>query len=43
MSVALGIQHEIGKRHTVIYGLPGSTIFSSNYLVNGKIFEKKII
>ena len=28
-------------RHFVIWGLPGSTIFSPHCLINDKIFEKK--
>jgi hypothetical protein len=41
VSVALGTQHAMRMRHTVICGLPRSTIFFPHYFVNGKIFEKK--
>jgi len=36
--VALGIQHEMRKRHIVISGLSGSTVLSPHYLINGTIF-----
>jgi hypothetical protein len=39
--VALGIQHAIRMRHFVICGLPRSTLFFHNYLINGKIFGGK--
>jgi len=41
--VALGIQHAMRMRYIIICGLPHSAIFFSRYLINGKIFEKKII
>jgi hypothetical protein len=39
--VAVGITHARRMRHIVICGLTRSTIFFPNYLINGKIFEKK--
>jgi hypothetical protein len=30
-------------RQIVVCGLPGSTVFFSHYLTNGKIFEKRFI
>jgi hypothetical protein len=41
--VALGIQHATRMCHTVICGLPYSTIFFPYYLINGKILEKKLL
>jgi hypothetical protein len=42
--VALAIQHAVRMRHTVIGGLPRSTVFQL-YLIKGTIFrnKKKII
>jgi len=43
-SVALGIQHAMRMRHTIICDLPRSTIFFPHYLMNGTIFgEKKLL
>jgi hypothetical protein len=39
---SLGIQHAMCMRHIVICGLQRSTIFLPHYLINGKIFEKKV-
>ena len=41
MFVALVIQHAMRMRHIVICGLYDCTIFSSHYLINGTISEKK--
>jgi len=38
--VALGIQHAIQMLHIVMWPAPLYNIFP-NYLINGKIFEKK--
>jgi hypothetical protein len=38
--VALGIQREMLIHHIVICDLSGSTIFFSNYLINGTFSEK---
>ena len=37
------IQHAVRMRHTVICGMPRSTVFFPHYLINGTIFgrEKK--
>jgi hypothetical protein len=40
--VALVIQHAMRMRHIAICGLPRSTIFFTHYLLNGRIFEKKM-
>ena len=37
--VLLGIQCAMRMRHIVISGLPGSTIISIHYLINGMTFE----
>jgi hypothetical protein len=39
--VALGTQHEVRMRHTVICGQSSSTTFFPHYLINGTIFDKK--
>jgi len=39
--VNLVIQHAVRMRHIGIYGLPHSTIFFFNYVLNSTIFEKK--
>jgi len=39
--IALGIQHEMRKRHIVISGLSGSATFFPHYLTQGTIFEKR--
>ena len=41
--VALVIQHAVRMRHIVICGLSSSTIFFPHYLINGTIFEKKLL
>ena len=38
--VALGFQHAMRLRHTVICGLPTSTLFFPHYLINGKSIYK---
>jgi len=43
VSVALVIKHAKRTRHIVICGLSGSTIFFLHYLINGTIFEKKLL
>jgi len=43
VSVALGVRRAILMRHIVIYGLPCSTMFFPHYLINGTIFEKKLL
>jgi hypothetical protein len=37
------IQHAMRMRCTIICDLPGSTVFFPHYLINGMIFEKKVI
>jgi hypothetical protein len=39
--VALSIQHAMRMRHIAMCSLPRSTVSSSHYLINSKIFEKK--
>jgi len=41
--VALGIQREIGLRHIVICGLSRLWNIFAHYLINGTIFEKKLL
>ena len=41
--VALGIQHAMRMRHIVICGLPRSETFFPRYLINGRIFENKML
>ena len=36
-------QHAMRMLHIVICGLSGSTIFFSHYVINGKIFGKKLL
>ena len=43
MCVTLGIQHAMHIRRIVIFGLHGSPIYFAHYLINGMIFEKKLI
>jgi len=40
--VFLGIQREVSVRHIVICGLSVYTKCFPHFLINGKIFEKKI-
>jgi len=42
VSVALGIQHAMGKRHIVICGLPGCTVFFHNISQTARL-KKKVI
>jgi hypothetical protein len=39
--VAFGTQREKRMRHTVIYGLSGSTKFFPHHFINDTIFEEK--
>ena len=41
--IVVGIQHAMRVRHIVICVQPRSTIFSPHYLINGTIFEKKLL
>jgi hypothetical protein len=41
LSLALGIQHAMGMRHTVISDLPGLYNTFPHYLINGTIFGEK--
>ena len=41
--VALVIQRAMRMRHIAICGLPRSTVFSPRYLINGRIFGKKLL
>jgi hypothetical protein len=41
--VALDMPQEMRMRHIVIYGLSGSTIFFSHYLINSTILDKKLL
>jgi len=43
VSVALGIHHAVRMRHIFICGLPGCTMLSPHYLINGTIFEEKVL
>ena len=40
--VGVGIQHALRMGHTVICGLHGYTVFFSQYLINGAIFENNV-
>jgi hypothetical protein len=40
---SVGIQHAMHMRHTVICGLPRSTILPTLSQKNGTIFEKKVL
>jgi len=40
--VALDTKHEMHMSHAVIRDLPGSTIFFTNYFINGTISENVI-
>jgi hypothetical protein len=41
--VVLGTYSEMRMRRIVIYGVSGSTIFFLHCLINGTIFERKVI
>jgi hypothetical protein len=43
VSVALDIHHAARMRHIFVCGLPGSTMLSPHYLINGTIFEEKVL
>ena len=41
--MALGIQHAMGLRHIFVYGLAMLYNIFPYYIINGTIFEKKLL